>query len=74
MFATLVGKNTALEECQTLFRRLSEIAVSRGFTPPDTPYPIQSDKIPLEGWTLELTGPEENNADFFSLSLLRKHR
>lgn len=65
MFATLIGTNTVSVQYETVFKRLCEIAIARGFEPPDTKFLIQRDQIPLDGWTLEQKGPPDGNASFF---------
>ncbi|HOG46977.1 MAG TPA: hypothetical protein PLJ35_11055 [Anaerolineae bacterium] len=64
MFATLFGTNTGSFEQQAIFDRLREIAIGRGFLPPDTRLHVQEDQIPLKGWFIELRGPADHQADF----------
>ena len=63
MFATLVGTNSCSSDYRGLFDRLYAHAISRGFVPPDSKMPVRADG-PIEGWTLELKGPRDLNADF----------
>jgi hypothetical protein len=64
MFATLVGTNTVSTQYKSVFKRLFEIALARGFEPADTTLRIQRDQTPLNGWTLEQNGPAQGKADF----------
>jgi len=65
MFATLFGTNTVSTQYEAVFKRLCEIAIVGGFTPPDTSLRIQHDQTPLDAWTLTQRGPADGKADFF---------
>lgn len=64
IFATLVGTDTASSRYESVFTQLVQVAIDQGFDPPDTPSRIRPNQLPLEGWTLEQTGPRGNEADF----------
>lgn len=64
MFATLVGTNTGSTQYESVFKRLYEIALARGFEPPNTTLRIQRDQRPLNEWTIEQKGPADGKADF----------
>ncbi|MBI2784637.1 MAG: hypothetical protein HYX64_11355 [Gammaproteobacteria bacterium] len=64
MFATLLGTNRGTEDHRTLCASLSQLAVGKGFAPPDTTLRIRADQTPLDGWKLEQRGPADTNADF----------
>jgi hypothetical protein len=64
MFATLLGTNRGTEDHRTLCASLCQLAVGKGFAPPDTTLRIRADQTPLDGWKVELRGPADANADF----------
>jgi hypothetical protein len=65
MFATLVGTNYETSRHVTLFTRLRELAVSRGFLPPDSAHRPHRDQTPLDGWVLEEKLPSNSTASFY---------
>jgi hypothetical protein len=64
MFATLLGADRETDDHRTLCAHLCQIAVSRGFAPPDRTLRVQPDQIPLDRWQLEQRGPGGAEADF----------
>lgn len=64
MFATLLGTNRGTDDHRSLCVGLCQIAVARGFAPPDTTLRIQPDQIPLDGWQIEQRGPADAKANF----------
>lgn len=64
MFATLLGTNKETEEHRNLCAGLCQIAVARGFVPPDTRLRVQPDQMSLAGWQIEQRGPADAKADF----------
>ncbi|MFQ5787973.1 MAG: hypothetical protein ACE5H1_08320 [Thermodesulfobacteriota bacterium] len=63
MFATLIGTNTEKTAYREIFEGLYDIAIGRGYVPPDFPMRVQPDG-PLDGWSLEQKGPRDKKADF----------
>lgn len=64
MFATLLGTNRETDNHRTLCADLCQIAVRRGFAPPDRTLRVQPDQIPLDTWQIEQRGPAGAKADF----------
>ena len=64
MFATLLGTNRETDDHRTLCAELCQIAVRRGFAPPDTTLRVQPDQMPLDKWQIEQRGPAGMKADF----------
>ena len=65
MFATLVGTDRQTTKHEEIFKLLFDIAIKRGFIPPNTMLCVHSDQTPLDKWTIVLKGPADNNAKFF---------
>ena len=64
MFATLVGTDTKSEAYTQIFADLLQIATNLGFFPGDLDLRVEPDQISLRGWSLELRGPRDKEADF----------
>ncbi len=72
MYATLVGTDTGDTRHRALFERLCAIAAKRGFVAPDASLPVAPDQTSIRGWSLELRGPADGDAQFL-LSVTAPH-